>query len=96
MLANFKRLPSEKQFMCSSGATGLSELLEPFGAIQSIIANRLLISIPLGTLIWIIPSGFSDLHRCSRVSSGLGICSNTCSALMKSNWCSGIFSGSSD
>lgn len=38
------------QFICSSGLTGLTEFLDPFGAIQSTILSPLLMSLPLGTL----------------------------------------------
>lgn len=73
-----------KQFICSSGLTGLREFLDPFGAVQSKILSLLLMSPPLGTLIFISPSDFNDFFRWQRVSRGAGMCSKTCSVFMKS------------
>jgi len=52
-----------KKFMCSSGATGFSEFLDPFGAFQSMIFNRRSISLAVGTLILSTPSVFKDFFR---------------------------------
>ena len=71
-----------KQLMCSNGATGFNELRCPFGAFQSATRNLRLTSQPLGTAILINPPGFKDCASLQRVSSGVGMCSKTCSELM--------------
>ena len=81
-----------KKLLCSRGATGLRDFFEPSGEVQSMILSRRCMSPAAGTCILSIPSAFKAFFRWHNVANGSAMCSNTFSALMKSNRYFGISS----